>query len=107
MVVGSRSGGEGSFAITTSLGAPPVDDVCAGATPLLANMSTPAQTTLGYTNDYEATAASSSCLGPTFGPDRVYELSVPPGERASLVVTPLDGGLHPTLNFVDGPASTC
>lgn len=107
VVVDSWSGGSGTFDLSASFSTPPMDDVCGGATPLSANASLPQQTTWGYSNDYEAMMAGTGCVGVTWGPDRVYALSVPPGQRSTVTVTPLDGGFESTVNFIDAPASTC
>lgn len=89
------------FNITAAVRAPLPDDTCANPTPL-----TPGPTTMGtlvgYSNDFETPrAVGGSCFGYSRGADRMYSLSVPPGQRGTLTVTPrpvsgrpMDPGLH-------------
>jgi hypothetical protein len=99
----------GTFDLNAIIRAPPADDVCGGATVLTANTTVPG-TTAGYSNDYDPGADSSSvnCSFFTSGPDRVYALTVPNGQRATVVMTdPSDGGFQPSLSFVAAPATNC
>ena len=61
----------------------------------LVTVGTYTGTTVGYASDY---GAGTSCVG-TGGPDRVYQIVVPAGQRLSVVATP-EAGYDLTLNLM-------
>lgn len=94
-----------SFGVSAVIRDAPADDTCAGPTELPTNTTLPG-TTLGYLNDFETT--SLTCFAKPSGPDRVYSLTVPPGERATVSLTPSDGGTADLgLHLVEGTAAAC
>ena len=88
--------------------APPplAGDTCqlAEAVTLVNGAATISGTTSGYGADYAPPAACTSNYAQV-GPDRVYAVTVPGGERLSVTMTPtgFDGGLY----LVAGPAAMC
>src|SRR5687767_13137951 len=79
---GSAGGTAGGSAGGTAGGAPlvPFDTCEAAGMPITATVAFGGQTTLGFADDYRD--AGSSCGFHTMpGPDRVYEVRLPPGER--------------------------
>ena len=89
----------GSFVLNIGVNPPPADEVCAGATPLMPNMTVPGST-FGYGPDYANGSGAMGCEVGTNGPDRAYSLTVPPGQRAVVTVTPA-GNFTPSLNLID------
>ncbi|MDX2008660.1 MAG: hypothetical protein SFW67_00635 [Myxococcaceae bacterium] len=90
------------FSLVTSLSASPLGDDCAGAEPLVPGQALTGQTLTGFSNDY---ALGPSCASPSTGPDRVYEVLVPPGKVLSVSVTP-SVQLNTSVSLV-GSASEC
>lgn len=114
VVVDGYAGSTGTFSILAAVATPPADDVCSGATALTAGTPLTNQTTVGYSNDYENGTGTVGCAtSGTIGGDRVYSLSVPAGQRATVTVTPptsADGGVGsfaPSISLVASPAATC
>ncbi len=111
IIVDFTSSSTGTFDISAVLSTPPGDDACQGPTltTLALNATLAGQTTVGYANDYQNDAAMVGCATTgALGPDRVYLVSVPPGERGTVTVTPTaDAGFNPSVNFVEGAAAVC
>lgn len=99
----------GTFDIAATLDTPPADDVCDAPTALTAGAAAVAGTTVSYTNDYQNGTGTLGCASTgALGPDRVYQVSVPANQRATVTVTPTtDGGFNPSINFVEGAAANC
>jgi hypothetical protein len=91
----------GEFDLTASLTAPSSNDTCATATPVSSGASIDGNT-LGASNDY---TSGTNCSG-TSGPDVVYALDVPAGQRATVTVRGT-GSFDPSINLLAGPAATC
>ncbi|MBL8909960.1 MAG: hypothetical protein JNM17_04560, partial [Archangium sp.] len=99
--------GMGSFTLNATLDTPPMDDVCSGATALVAGTPLTNQTSVGYSNDYEL---GTNCGTGTLDSDRVYSVMVPNGQRGIVTVTPIngDGGTFaPSIALVQGAAAQC
>lgn len=109
VVVDVFGSGTGTFDIVATVGALPVNDVCAGPATLTAGAPLTGQTTLGYTNDYESGTGTVGCSSTgTSGPDRVYQVSIPANQRGVVTVTPTaDAGFDPSVNLVEGAAAVC
>jgi hypothetical protein len=65
-------------------------------------------TTVGFVNDY---SGGLGCAAPgtnsaTSGRDRVYSISVPPGQRLTATATP-QASFNVVIDFVVGPAANC
>ncbi|MFO0598386.1 MAG: hypothetical protein U0228_23980 [Myxococcaceae bacterium] len=93
----------GTFTLALSTMAIPPDDTCSTATVVSANGTLTSQTTVGYTNDY---AGGTYCATTDNAPDRAYSLSVPPGQRVAVTVTPTSA-FNPIVQLVAAPASNC
>ncbi len=106
VVVDVWNGGTGTFDIVATVAVPPADDVCAAPTTLTAGTPLTAQTTVGYTNDYENGTGTMGCSTSTGGDDRVYAITVPANNRGQVTVTPT-GGYDPSINLVEGAAAVC
>jgi len=79
-----------------------VGEVCAVAPPVIStNQTLTMQTTAGYANDY----FSAGC-GNRQGPDRVYAVSIPAGQRLRVTVT-TGSSWNPALGLLLGSASAC
>jgi hypothetical protein len=109
LVVDFGTGNTGTFDLTATIDQPPADDVCQAPTSLTAGVAATAGTTENYTNDYQNGTGTVGCATTgALGPDRVYQISVPATQRATVTVTPTtDGGFNPSINFVEGPATNC
>ena len=103
--VDSRAGASGTFDVVAAIADPPPGDFCGIATTLGLGAPTTGST-IGATNDYEG---GERCASGVTGPDLAYALSVPPGQRATVTVTPTsgDGGFNPSISLVPGPAASC
>jgi hypothetical protein len=94
---------EGKYELAFTLAVPPVGDRCDTATRLMPG-TLMGQSLTNFAGDY---GFGANCRR-SDGPDRVYTISVPPGQRLTVLATPVsDGGFDPTLNVIAGPASTC
>lgn len=94
---GAGSGGEGGVPIEVTPG-----DTCASAVPLTVG-SYDGETTEGLNDDY----SYAGCFPQeSAGPDRVYQLQIPPGNRLDVDVDPT-GSLDLGLVLVAAPASNC
>jgi hypothetical protein len=105
LAVDSRAGTTGTFDLLATIADPPAGDFCALALPL--TTTTPVQgTTVGASNDY---GDGVRCASGVTGPDSAWAFDVPPGQRATLTVTPTsgDGGFNPSLSVVPGAALAC
>ncbi len=61
--------------------------------------------TVGYTSDYNPV---STCTGfGNAGPDRVFAVTIPVGQRLTSAVTPLTSGFDPSIYILAGPATAC
>lgn len=99
--------GTGTYSLSATLDTPAGDEVCGGATMLTSGTPLTNQTTVGYSNDYEF---GTNCGTGTLEGDRVYEVSVPNGQRGIVTITPqnADGGtFSPSVALVQGPAAQC
>lgn len=105
IAVDSRAGGSGTFDLSATIADPPPGDFC-GIANLLTLDAGVTGTTLGATNDYED---GDRCASGFTGPDTTYTFDIPPGQRATLTVTPTsgDGGFNPSLSIVPAPATSC
>lgn len=94
---------EGRFSLTLTLAEPLLGDRCDTA-PRLDGGALTGQSLSGYSADY---GEGPGCRR-SDGPDRVYAVTVPAGQRLSATATPEpDAGFDLTLNFVAGPAARC
>jgi hypothetical protein len=88
----------GTYDLAFALSDPPSGETCANATAVTAG-SLSSQTLLGYTSDF---GSGTSCSG-TAGPDRLYKITVPAGQRLTATVTPesVDGSANwdPSINL--------
>lgn len=88
------------FTLDLALEVPPPGDTCATAGSLTLGTPLADQTLIGFGNDY---GSGTSCSG-AGGPDRVYSVVVPAGERLEVTVTPTtpDGGTswNPSINVM-------
>ncbi len=96
----------GTYDITFALSDPPSGDTCASATTQVGPGTYPGQTLIDYQSDY---GSGTGCVSAS-GPDRLYLVRVPNGERVTATVTPdpLDGGTNwnPSINFME-PTAGC
>jgi hypothetical protein len=113
VVVDFTANSTGTFDIVAAIEPPPAGDVCLGAPILEPGSSNVLGSTNDYSNDYPSVAESVSCSPASYsnGFDRVYQVTVPSGQRGELTVTPVvvDGGptYNPTLNFFEGSEAVC
>ncbi len=97
-----------TFEIVANVAPPPLDETCAGPTLLSDGVPLTAQSTRGYTNDYEANIDDWGCTKGNYDGDRVYEISIPPNLRGTVTVTPAaDSAFNPNINLVEGMADAC
>ncbi|MDX2013585.1 MAG: hypothetical protein SFW67_25555 [Myxococcaceae bacterium] len=95
---------EGGFTLLAQLEVPGAGDRCATADVVPPNGTTPS-TLQGMGPDVSGRGAGCALQA---GPDRVFELDVPAGERLSATATPsTDGGLDVVVNVIAGPAAQC
>ncbi len=94
-----------SFSVTASTAVitGPGDTCANAAVPLTTNQTLTGQTFAGYTNTYP----SGTRCRPLSGPDRVYAVTVAPGEALTARVTPTTGLFDVVMNLIEGPASNC
>ncbi len=107
-VGGGAGGGQGTDA-GTDAGTVAAGDTCGAASSVTTGSFH--GTTVGASDDYQADGTGCSILA-TDGPDVVYKVTVPDGQRLTVTVTPdapADGGLEydMALYFIEGPASAC
>ena len=96
---------EGPFLITARLELPGAGDRCETAEPVMPTGAR-ASTLTGYGPDY-AFSNSNTCALQS-GPDRVFVVDVPAGQRLTATATPAaDAGLDVVVNLVAGPAASC
>jgi hypothetical protein len=98
---------EGDFVLTARLEQPGAGDRCETAEALMGT-STRAGTLSGYGPDYGFRQGTNCAL--QSGPDRVFVVDVPAGERLTATATPSDAGLNDldvVVNLVAAPAATC
>ncbi len=88
------------FTLDLVLETPPAADTCATADALAVGTPLADQTLVGFGNDYRS---GTGCSG-AGGPDHVYTVTVPAGERIEVTVTPTtpDGGAswNPSVNLM-------
>lgn len=89
----------GTFGLAATLSPPPGDDSCTTPTALASGTALTAQAFTSYTDDY---SSGMNCVLFS-GPDRAYSVTVPAGQRVSLVATPTVDDI--TLNLIDGAAN--
>lgn len=100
----STTAGSGAFTLSTVVADPPAGESCGNAVPIVSTGTITGETTVGFTNNL---APASTCTGfSTNGPDKVYSISVGPGQTLTATVTPTAGG-DPSLYLIDSPASNC
>lgn len=98
---------EGEFLLTARLEQPGAGDRCETAE-LLTGNSARASSLSGYGPDYGFRQGTGCAL--QSGPDRVFVVDVPAGERLTATASPSDAGLNDldlVVNLVAAPASTC
>ncbi|MCC6999004.1 MAG: hypothetical protein IT370_30605 [Deltaproteobacteria bacterium] len=98
---GNPSDPGGVFTLTIALDDLPAGDLCDTA-PVTALSNLSAQSTDGFAPHYNFSA--SSCVAAT-GPDRVYQLTLPAGQRVVATAMPV-GGFDVALNVVEATAPT-
>lgn len=93
----------GGYQLDYAVNPIPAGDVCATAE-LITASGTLTGTTVGFGSDV---AGLTSCTGfSSGGTDRVYEISVGPGQTVTALVTPTTA-FDPAVYFVAAPASNC
>ena len=92
----------GVFTLDIRFDPPMAGDRCQGAEALGGTQT--GQTTVGYQNNY-GYVGSATC-GESPGPDRVYAVTIPVGQRLTSTVTPA-AGFDPTINVLSQPAAMC
>jgi hypothetical protein len=96
---------QGAFSLSARLEVPGAGDRCETAETAPAN-GTRQSTLSGYGPDYRF-AQSTGCSIES-GPDRVFAVDVPAGERLVATATPApDAGIDIVVNLVAAPAATC
>ncbi|MBL8924442.1 MAG: hypothetical protein JNJ54_36675, partial [Myxococcaceae bacterium] len=103
---GSTAGGSagGSTAGGSAGGSALAGDLCDNADTASTSMAQSSSTT-GYTGNYNP---PTSCTGfSNGGPDRVFAVSVPAGQRLTSSVTPVTPGFDPSIYILQGPAAAC
>lgn len=96
---------QGAFSLSARLEVPGAGDRCETAEAAPAN-GTRQSTLAGYGPDYRF-AQSTGCSIES-GPDRVFAVDVPAGERLTATATPApDAGIDIVVNLVAAPAATC
>lgn len=96
--------GSGTFSIETLTGTP-VGDTCGTTAAPITSASTLANQSLaGYSVDYSG-STTNGCESAT-GPDRVYVVTVPPGQRLYVDTTPTSS-LNTVVNLISGTAASC
>lgn len=96
---------EGAFTLTARLERPGAGDRCDTAEPVMPT-GVRTSTLAGSGPDYAFSNVASCAL--QSGPDRVFAVDVPAGERLTATATPsTDGGLDVVVNVVAGPAASC
>jgi hypothetical protein len=102
-VVVDSAAGTGAFTLTPTVTPLLPGEVCANPIPVMPGTLT-GESTTGYSNQL---APAITCTGfGTSGPDRVYVVSVPAGQRLTASVTPTGTG-DPAIYLVQGPAAAC
>lgn len=103
VVDGSGAAMAGGFSAGVTFSPPLPGETCHNVPPTLtvSTMLTN-QTTLGYQNDY---SGGQYCLADN-GPDRVYRVTVPSGQRLTAVAQP-SANVDVGLEFLLAPASNC
>lgn len=83
-------------------------ETCQNAVPVIAG-EYPAQSTVGYRNDYSGATRAGRCTQSDRGLDRVYAIVVPAGQRLRASVAPeIDsGGYDPSVYLIRGPGDRC
>ncbi|MBL8933351.1 MAG: hypothetical protein JNM69_02285 [Archangium sp.] len=78
-----------------------VAETCGNALPIAASQTLNAQTTAGFTKDYNLMAPG--CVSP-LGPETVYAVSLAANQTLTVTMTSLDDA---AINIVAGPAASC
>ncbi len=92
---------QGRFTLVTTLSAPPGGDKCDTALMLTPGTPLTDQNLSDFGNDYEGTG--TGCFGSPAG-DLAYQVTVPPGQRLEVVVTP-EATFDPGMSISDGAAA--
>lgn len=105
VIIDSTATRTGTFDLSATATTPPADDTCTTATTAITTMGP-----LSFNHDlsgFERDYFTGEACNLIYGPDRVYKVEVPGGQRLSVTVTPIDGGMNPVLELVTQPAVTC
>jgi hypothetical protein len=103
IIVDSSAGSTSTvFDIAATVTAVPAGDRCQDAEVLSTNMSVPG-TTVGFGNEY---GSGTNCSIANAGPERVYAVDVPAGQRVT-VTSVAGAGFNPSLSLLLGPAANC
>jgi hypothetical protein len=96
LVVDSTSAtSAGAFSLSVAFADPPAGDTCANPLPLVADGTTVTSgTTADVTNDF----GSGSGCGQAAGPDKVYSVTIPPGQVLATMVLGT-GGFVPSISY--------
>ncbi len=92
----------GVFTLDIRFDPPMAGDRCQGAEALSGTQT--GQTTVDYQNNYGYVGNDTCFESP--GPDRVYAVTIPVGQRLTTTVTPA-AGFDPTINVLSQPAGMC
>jgi len=89
----SSSSASGPFTMTLAFETPPAGDSCGTAERITVGMRS--ESTMGFVNDF---GSGTNCAG-TAGADRVYVISVGPGQTIDANVTSGDGTFDPSISL--------
>lgn len=103
VIVDGYFGSTGTYGLSADLVTPPSDDACSTPTVLTPGTPLSPQTFANYSDDYTITTNATNCAFSS-GPDRVYSVMVPAGQRVTITATPTSGA-NPLLSLVDGEAN--
>ncbi len=115
-LIGGASGPD-TFDVSLATDSPTANDTCDMSGITLSSTALPAESLAGFVADYGQFSVSGCPAGE--GPDRVYKVDVPAGQRFTAVLTPLqvdggaaDGGVGPAdldavITLIPAPAQTC
>jgi len=102
LVVDSATGA-GAFDLQVDFAAAQAGETCGGAQPITAGRVTN-QSLASFSRDLMLPLTGSTCRG-YFGPERVYSVSVPPGQRLTVEAQPASGDV--VIDLIGGAASAC
>ncbi len=98
----------GTYDLAVTIAPPPPGETCATAEPIMMNGTITGQTLVGYQSNVGSSTSVGACTYSNTGVERVYEVSVGPGQVLTATATPTgttswDVGIY----AVAGPASNC